>query len=232
MDVNKSGENKDMGSPFRRPTAEETQILQGLTDNLADRFLKLVTKHRGLKEAALATISTARVYLPEEAKALGLIDRIGYLDEAVTETIKISGLPEKARVVTYRRTEFPNDNLYNPLTTYLNTHARPLIDLGTENTASLTPGFVLCLGAGPGIVAISKKPGAAYPVADDCLQLQNKEVNNERPGDEKKYCPAGSRQLQDRRSRPASISTLSRLETGKPADLILITHDHFDHCSP
>jgi len=142
MDVNKSGKNKDMGSPFRRPTAEETQILQDLTDGLADRFLKLVAEHRDMEETVLSTISTARVYLPEEAKALGLIDKIGYLDEAVAEAIKISGLPEKAKVVAYRRTLFPNDNLYNPLTTRSQIQAKPLLDLGIQNSATrLAPGF-------------------------------------------------------------------------------------------
>ena len=142
MDVNKSGKNKDMGSPFRRPTAEEIQMLQELTDGLADRFLTLVAKHRGLEEATLSTVSTARVYLPDEAKALGLIDKIGYLDEAIAEAIEISGLPEKAKVVAYRRTVFPNDNLYNPLTTRSRIQARPLLDLGIQNTAThLSPGF-------------------------------------------------------------------------------------------
>ncbi len=142
MDVNKSGKNKDMGSPFRRPTAEETQMLQDLTDGLADRFLKLVAKHRDLEETTLSTISTARVYLPAEAKALGLIDKIGYLDEAIAEAIEISGLPEKAKVVAYRRTVFPNDNLYNPLTTRSSIQTKPLLDLGIQNTAThLSPGF-------------------------------------------------------------------------------------------
>ena len=142
MDVNKSGENKDMGSPFRPPTAEEEQMLQGLTDGLADQFLKLVIKHRGLDKTAMSAISTARVYLAEEAKALGLIDRIGYLDEAVSEAINISGLPKNAKVVAYRRTVFPNDNLYNPLTTSSNIYAKPLLDLGIHNTVThLTPGF-------------------------------------------------------------------------------------------
>ena len=142
MDVNKSGKNKDMGSPFRRPTAEETQMLQDLTDGLADQFLKLVAKHRGLKETTLSTISTARVYLPTEAKALGLIDKIGYLDDAIAEAIEISGLPEKAKVVAYRRTVYPNDTLYNPLTTRSNLQTKPLLDLGLQNTAThLSPGF-------------------------------------------------------------------------------------------
>jgi protease-4 len=131
-----------MGSPFRRPTAEETQMLQELTDDLADRFLTLVAKHRSLEETTLSTISTARVYLPVEAKALRLIDKIGYLDEAIAEAIAISGLPEKAKVVAYRRTVFPNDNLYNPLTTRSNIQARPLLDLGLQNAATrLSPGF-------------------------------------------------------------------------------------------
>jgi protease IV len=142
MDVNKSGKNKDMGSPFRRPTAEETQMLQDLTDGLADQFLKLVAKHRNIEETTLSTISTARVYLPTEAKALGLIDKIGYLDEAIAEAIEISGLPEKAKVVAYRRTVFPNDNLYNPLTTRSSIQTKPLLDLGIQNTAThLSPGF-------------------------------------------------------------------------------------------
>ena len=142
MDVNKSGKNKDMGSPFRQPTAEETQMLQDLTDDLADRFLKLVENHRGLEETVLATISTARVYLPDEAKALGLIDKIGYLDDAIAEALKISGLPEKAKIVAYRRTLFPNDNLYNPLTTRSDVQTKPLLDLGIQNAAAhLSPGF-------------------------------------------------------------------------------------------
>ena len=152
MDVNKSGQNKDMGSPFRRPTAEETQILQDLTDGLADQFLTLVAKHRDLEEATLSTISTARVYLPQEAKALGLIDRIGYLDDALTEALKISGLPEKAKVVAYRRTIFPNDNIYNPLTTSSNIQAKPLLDLGIQNAATqLTPGFYYVWTPGLGL---------------------------------------------------------------------------------
>jgi len=152
MDVNKSGKNKDMGSPFRRPTPEETQILQDLTDGLADQFLKLVARHRDLEEATLSTISTARVYLPQEAKALGLIDGIGYLDDALKEALRISGLPEKAKVVAYRRTVFPNDNIYNPLTTRANIQAKPLIDLGIQNAATqLTPGFYYVWTPGLGL---------------------------------------------------------------------------------
>jgi len=140
--VNKSGANKDMGSPFRKATTQEEQILQGVTDGLANQFLNRVEKHRNLSKNTLAAISSARVYLAAEAKELGLIDRIGYLDEALAEAIHIAGLPEKAKVVVYRRTVFPNDNLYNPLTTGSHPPSKPMVDVGIPDpTLQLSPGF-------------------------------------------------------------------------------------------
>jgi protease-4 len=142
MEVNKSGKNKDMGSPFRRPTPEEQELLQEVTDSLADRFLNLVRKHREIDQGNISRISSARVFLAEEARELGLIDRIGYLDEAVREAQHISGLSENAKVVAYRRSEFPNDNLYNPSTAQSPYNGPPVIDVGIPDYVSqLAAGF-------------------------------------------------------------------------------------------
>jgi protease-4 len=142
MAVNKFGENKDMGSPFRQPNEKEQAIFQGVTDGLGKRFLGLVAKHRELSDPNLSDIATARIYLAEEALSLGLVDKIGYLDDALSEAKRISGLPEKARVIAYRRSEFPNDNLYNPSTAKLSETTRPLVDLGISNAVNhLKPGF-------------------------------------------------------------------------------------------
>ena len=111
--VNKSGKNKDMGSPFRASTEEENKIIQGLTDKLGQRFLDLVKKHRRLDKERLSRIATARVYLADEAQRLGLVDKVGYLSAAITEAKKLGGMPPDAKVVVYRRMEFPDDNLYN-----------------------------------------------------------------------------------------------------------------------
>jgi protease IV len=113
VETNKSGKNKDMGSPFRKPTREEEQIFQGLIDDLAGRFLSLVENHRKLTPGAKENISSARVYIGADALNIGLIDQIGYLDDAIRSAAKLTGLPEDAKVVVYRRTEFPNDNIYN-----------------------------------------------------------------------------------------------------------------------
>lgn len=74
MNIDKSGRNKDMGSPFRQATEEERQIMQIVIDDLAGRFLTLVTHHRKLTEDAKANISSARIYTADEAVRLGLVD--------------------------------------------------------------------------------------------------------------------------------------------------------------
>ncbi|NVM21587.1 MAG: signal peptide peptidase SppA [Desulfobacterales bacterium] len=140
--VNKSGRNKDMGSPFRQTTEEEQKILQGLIDEQGGRFVKLVAKHRKLDQKALADIFTARVYLAEEALQLGLVDKIGYLSDAVLQAKKLAGLPEDTKVVVYRRTEYPDDNIYNTFTTQYGSNGLSLIDLGLpDSMTSLRTGF-------------------------------------------------------------------------------------------
>ena len=113
VDVNKSGKNKDMGSPFRRTTPEEEVMFQELTDRLARRFLDLVQQHRKLDKNALEEVATARVYLADEALERRLVDQVGYLNDAVFKAKELAGLPREAKVVVYRRTEYPDDTVYN-----------------------------------------------------------------------------------------------------------------------
>lgn len=142
MEVNKFGKNKDMGSPFRQTTEEEHRILQDLTNELGKRFVSLVAKHREIDQTALANISTARVYLAREAMQLGLVDKIGYLRDALSQAKKLAGLPEDSKVVVYRRTEYPDDNLYYTSTTQYDGSRLTLIDLGLpESMTSLRIGF-------------------------------------------------------------------------------------------
>lgn len=116
VEVNKSGINKDMGMPYRPATAEEKEILQAMTDRLGTRFLDLAAKYRNLDPPVTAKIATARVYLAPEALELGMVDEIGYLNQAIAKARQLAELPDNARVVVYRRTEYPDDNIYNTST--------------------------------------------------------------------------------------------------------------------
>lgn len=142
VEVTKSGRSKDIGSPFRTATEEEERILQAMTDRLGRRFLDLVARHRRLGAEPLAEVATARVFLAEEALALGLVDASGYMADALGEARRLAGLPAEAKVVVYRRVEFPDDNVYNPVTAYEGSRPAALLDPGIGRFApGLSPGF-------------------------------------------------------------------------------------------
>ncbi len=139
IEVSKSGKNKDIGSPFRATTPEEERIFQAMTDQLATRFLKLVQDCRKLDAAQIDAVASARVYLAEEALKLKLVDRIGYMPDAVAEAKKLAGLPKEAKVMVYRRIEYPDDNIYNPVTSYEGNRPAVLFDTGLSSLVPTLP---------------------------------------------------------------------------------------------
>ena len=79
----KSGEFKDMGSPFRSIRPEERALFQDLIDRFFGRFVELVARSRKLDEAKVRSFADGRIYTAGEALSLGLIDQIGYLEDAI-----------------------------------------------------------------------------------------------------------------------------------------------------
>jgi len=98
----KSGQYKDMGSPFRSLSPEERAIFQELIDRLYGRFVTLVARERRLDEARVRAFADGRVYTAAEALSLGLVDRIGYLEDAIALARESAGIAE-AKVVAYHR---------------------------------------------------------------------------------------------------------------------------------
>jgi protease-4 len=99
----KSGEKKDIGSPLRKMTAEERQLLQVILDEMKERFVGLVIERRlSLADDAEALIADGRIFSAEQARELGLVDRIGTLEDSIELAKQRAGITE-ARVVAYRR---------------------------------------------------------------------------------------------------------------------------------
>ncbi len=113
FNVSKSGEHKDMGSPFRPSNPGDEAIFQSLTDQMAERFHGLVTKHRQITPQHMAQIASARIYMSPEAKRLGLVDQLGYLGDAIAKAKSLAGLDKDARVITYKRHESKEEHLYS-----------------------------------------------------------------------------------------------------------------------
>ena len=108
-----SGPKKSMGSPFRPMSDEERGIFQGVIDSLYERFLAVVEEGRpGLNKENIRTLADGRIYTAEIAKSQGLVDDIGYLDEAIERAKKEAKL-EEAQVVTYTRGRVSHSNIYS-----------------------------------------------------------------------------------------------------------------------
>ncbi len=106
-----SGEHKGMGSPLRPATNEELALFRNIIDNMQARFIDTVVEGRGLAPDVVKKLADGRIYSSREAQAAGLIDGIGYLDDAVALARKLSNL-ERASVVTYFRPGEYRANVY------------------------------------------------------------------------------------------------------------------------
>lgn len=98
----KSGERKDMGSPFRALTPEERQIFQGVIDDLHRQFVARIVERRKLSPDVAGRLADGRIFTAEQALAHRLIDQVGYMSDAVEAARRAAGV-EEARVVVYRR---------------------------------------------------------------------------------------------------------------------------------
>jgi protease-4 len=101
--VVKSGELKDMGSPFREMTPEEKRIIQDVIDNVHQQFIKAVADGRKLDRSKVTQIADGRIMTGEQAKQLGLVDQIGNLDDAIDATAKLVGIEGKPDIVYPKR---------------------------------------------------------------------------------------------------------------------------------
>ena len=78
-----SGKYKDMGSPLRELTDEETVIFQQTLDTIRDYFAGEVAKNRNMSKKDVDKIANGLFYLGAQAKDLGLVDELGGKDEAI-----------------------------------------------------------------------------------------------------------------------------------------------------
>ncbi len=98
----KSGERKDMGSPFRTLTPEERQIFQGVIDELHQQFVAKLVERRRLAPDVARRLADGRIYTAEQALTHRLVDHIGYMPDALALARRAAGV-EEARVIVYRR---------------------------------------------------------------------------------------------------------------------------------
>lgn len=111
--VIKSGDFKDMGSPYRGMSEVEEQRLQEIVDAIHEEFLATVAANRNLVPGGLEMISTGNIFLGSEAVGLGLVDELGGLDYAVSHAAELSGNPDAKAHFVDSKSSSENDPYYS-----------------------------------------------------------------------------------------------------------------------
>lgn len=72
----------------REMTEEEREINQVQIDEFFDKFVQIVADGRGMKEKEIRRLADGQVYTGKQAFENGLIDELGYYDDALMDMTK------------------------------------------------------------------------------------------------------------------------------------------------
>jgi len=138
----KSGPYKDVPSSFRDMTVEEHKYVQDtLIAPIYERFLDMVAEGRsGMTRNQIRPLADGRIYVGQAAVDNGLIDEIGFLDDAIEEAKRLAGIT-KAKVIQYSR----QPTLLDILGMSAQANSRPVIDISRDTINTLGTPEVLML---------------------------------------------------------------------------------------
>ena len=83
---------KDIMNPFREMTPEERTMLLSLLNNVHDRFISIVAAGRKKTAAEITPRADGSIFTSDQAKEKGLIDGIGYREDAIEKAKALAGL--------------------------------------------------------------------------------------------------------------------------------------------
>lgn len=106
MEVYKSGEYKDIFSPYRPATDEERAMNQAMVDRIYERFVEVVAEGRKKTVESVKEFADGRVFLPQDALLLGMVDRVCYVDEVYEDIRAKIGDNASFVKVSFKKTLF------------------------------------------------------------------------------------------------------------------------------
>ncbi|MBK8986053.1 MAG: signal peptide peptidase SppA [Chloroflexi bacterium] len=142
-----SGQNKAMGSSYAELTIEQRAILQAITTESYEEFVRIIADGRQLNEEEVRQLADGRVYSGRQALENGLVDQLGDLQEAIDKAAELGGISGEPRLVEYHeRTPNWQDLLFGFSRQLNKTEAERTLELlNTLTTPSLEYRYV-----GPG----------------------------------------------------------------------------------
>jgi len=113
-DLVKTGAWKDFWSPFRAASPKEKEMMQQIIEEFYRTFVNVVAEGRKMSLKEVKQVADGRIFTAPQAKDLRLVDKIGYLDEAIKEAQELAGLTA-AKVVRYHRPGSYRPTIYSRL---------------------------------------------------------------------------------------------------------------------
>jgi protease IV len=101
------GEYKDIGSPYRPVTPQETAIISGQMKVAYDNLIRNIANGRDLEESRVRELATGLTWPGQEAKDLGLIDEIGNIRDAADKAGEMGGIEGDVRLIPLQTTWSP-----------------------------------------------------------------------------------------------------------------------------
>ena len=133
---------KTMGSITRKMTDEERKIFQELVDAGFTEFKDAIKGGRRKFQkdpAALDKLATGQIFTASQALENGLIDKIGFIEDAIERAIALAGLDkENVKVVKYKAEPRLSDILLGQ------SRVQPSLDLAALLDATTPRGYYLC----------------------------------------------------------------------------------------
>jgi protease-4 len=115
-DVVKTGRYADRATISRPKTPQELAIAQKSVNQIYDQFLNKVAESRKLPKQKVAQIAQGRVWSGQDAKALGLVDEIGGIDDAIEYAAQQAKLGENWELEEYPKLRSLEQRILETLT--------------------------------------------------------------------------------------------------------------------
>lgn len=90
--VIKSGPYKDTGSPTREMREDEREILQDVISGIHQQFITAIAEGRNMDRLLVEASADGRVFTGKDAKARGLVDRLGNFEDALSWAGEMGGI--------------------------------------------------------------------------------------------------------------------------------------------
>ena len=99
LEVLKTGEFKDIGSPHRKLSEKDRELISSLMSDIQKQFVEAVARGRNLPIEKVREIADGRILSGAQSKEHGLVDELGNFQDALDLAKKMTGVEGEVTLV-------------------------------------------------------------------------------------------------------------------------------------